>query len=69
MLGKVIILVILAMLGWAGYTKLARKLGMTTAKKRPAPAQANKPLLTKFNFIIAGLIALYAIWSAIQIFS
>ncbi len=38
MLGKVIILVILAMLGWAGYTKLARKLGLPTTNNRPAPA-------------------------------
>ena len=69
MLGKVIILVILAMLGWAGFTKLARKLGLPTTKKLPVPPQTHKPLLTKFNLIIAGLIALYAIWGAIQIFS
>jgi len=69
MLGKLIILVILAMLGWAGYTKLARKLGLPTAKKRPVPPQTHRPFLTKFNLIITGLIALYAIWGAIQIFS
>ena len=69
MLGKVIILVILAMLGWAGYNKMARKLGLPTTNNRPAAPQTHKPLLTKFNLIIAGLIALYAIWGAIQVFS
>lgn len=69
MLGKVIILVIAAMLVWAGYSKLTRKLGLS-ARKRPLPQQqAPKPLLTKFNLVIAGLIAIYAIWGAIQIFA
>jgi hypothetical protein len=48
---------------------MARKLGLPTTKERPAAAQTHKPFLTKFNLIIAGLIALYAIWGAIQIFS
>lgn len=68
MLGKIIILVILAMLAFAGYTKLARNLGLPS-RKPPRQPQTQKPLLTKFNLIIAGLIAIYAIWGAIQIFS
>lgn len=68
MLGKVIILAIVAMLAFAGYTKLARKLGLPARKPLRQP-ETQKPLLTKFNLIIAGLIAIYAIWGASQIFS
>ena len=38
MLGKAIILIILAMLIWAGYTKLARKLELPGLKNRHRPA-------------------------------
>jgi len=68
MLGKIIILAIVAMLAFAGYAKLARKLGLPS-RKPPRQPQTQKPLLTKFNLTIAGLIAIYAIWGAVQIFS
>ena len=41
MLGKAIMLIILAMLIWAGYTKLARKLELPGLKK-PTPPRLNK---------------------------
>jgi len=67
MTGKLIIFAILAMVIWAGYTKIAQKFGLS---KRPAPVhKAPKPLLTKFNLIMAGLIGLYILWGATQIFS
>ena len=67
MLGKAIILIILAMLIWAGYTKLARKLGLPGLKKTAAAPPEQKPILTKFNLIIAGLIAVYMMWGLVQV--
>mgnify|MGYP000226984058 FL=1 len=67
MLGKAIFLIILAMLIWAGYIKLARKLGVQGRKKTAAAPSEQKPILTKFNLIIAGLIAVYLMWGLVQI--
>jgi len=67
MLGKAIFLIILAMLVWAGYIKLARKLGVPGRKKTAATPAEQKPILTKFNLIIAGLIAVYLMWGLVQI--
>ena len=67
MLGKAIILIILAMLIWAGYIKLTRKLELPGLKKTTSAPPEQKPILTKFNLIIAGLIAIYLMWGLVQI--
>ena len=68
MLGKVIILIILGMLVWAGASKLSSKLGRPSRQKIAPQAKIQKPLLTKFNLIIAGLVLVYIVWGATQIF-
>jgi len=68
MLGKAIILIILGMLVWAGASKLGAKLGLPSRRKAIAEQQIQKPLLTKFNMIIGGLILIYIVWGTTQIF-
>ena len=68
MLGKAIILIIIGMLVWAGASKLSAKLGLPSRQKMPPQPKVQKPLLTKFNLIIAGLILVYIVWGATQIF-
>ena len=67
MLGKAIVLIILGMLVWAGASKLSAKLGLSSRQKIAPQPKVQKPLLTKFNMIITGLILVYIFWGATQI--
>ena len=68
MLGKTIIFIILCILVWGATSKLFAKLGLPSRQKIAPQTKAQKPLLTKFNLIIAGLILVYIVWGATQIF-